>query len=139
MQEKPIIKVGVNVFVLKDGRLLLGKRIGKIGSGTWGLPGGHLEYGESLTDGAARELKEETGIVSNDLEFIHTINDPRDNCHYIHIGFIAKSWRGQPKITEPDKFAEWGWFDLKDLPQPIFVGHEKSIPAFIKKINFIDR
>ncbi len=131
-------KIGVNVFVLKDGKLLLGKRIGKTGYGTWCLPGGHFEWGESLAGAAARELEEETSIKSNDLQFLHLVNEPRLDTHYVHIDFFAKNWEGEPKVTEPEKFAEWNWFDFNNLPDPIFAGHQKLIPAFIQKITFQD-
>lgn len=131
-------KIGVNVFVFKDGKLLLGKRIGKTGYGTWCLPGGHFEWGETLVGAAARELEEETSIQSEDLQFLHLVNEPRQDTHYVHIDFLAKNWHGEPKVMEPDKFAEWNWFDLNDLPDPIFVGHQKLIPAFMQKITFQD-
>lgn len=131
-------KIGVNVFVIKDGKLLMGKRIGKTGYGTWCLPGGHFEWGESLASAAARELEEETSIKSNDLEFLHLVNEPRKDTHYVHIDFFAKNWQGEPKVTEPEKFTEWNWFDLNNLPDPIFGGHQKLISVFIQKITFQD-
>jgi 8-oxo-dGTP diphosphatase len=136
--EKSYPKIGVNVFVLKDGKILLGKRIGKTGYGTWCLPGGHFEWGESLIEAAKRELKEETGIISDSLEYLQLINDPQDSTHYVHINFLAKDYIGEPKVTEPNKFQEWNWFDLNTLPDQIFSGHQKFIPAFLKHIGFID-
>lgn len=137
-EEKPRPKIGVNVFVFKNEKLLLGKRIGKTGFGTWGLPGGHFEFGELLSEAGKRELEEETSIIAQELEYLHMINDPREDHHYIHIGFLAKKWKGKPKVTEKDKFEVWKWFSLDKLPSPIFLGHEKSIPAYINKIKFID-
>ncbi|MHB8913578.1 MAG: nucleotide triphosphate diphosphatase NUDT15 [Minisyncoccota bacterium] len=136
--ETPVVKIGVNVFVFKDGQLLLGKRIGKTGSGTWCLPGGHFEFGESLTAAAARELEEETGLKATDLEFVQIINQPLDDRHYVHINFLAQKWEGEPQVTEPDKFSEWRWFDLSSLPENIFEGHQQFIPAFLQKVHFID-
>ena len=136
METQPV-RIGANVFVFKDNKILLGKRIGKVGYGTWCLPGGHFEIGEHFSEAAARELKEETGLISKDLEFIQLLNQPRNDKHYVHINFLAKSWTGTPTITEPDKFAEWAWFDLDHLPE-IFEGHEQFIPAFKEKISFVD-
>ena len=54
--------VGVAVIVIRDGRVLLGRRKGAHGDGTWALPGGHLEYFEAIEDCARREVFEETGL-----------------------------------------------------------------------------
>jgi 8-oxo-dGTP diphosphatase len=131
-------RIGVNTFVFKDGKLLMGKRLGKVGSGTWCLPGGHFEFGEHLSEAAARELEEETSIKATELEFIQLLNQPREDVHYVHINFLVKSWTGEPKLMEPDKFSEWSWFDLDNHPEPIFEGHVQYIPAFKEKVNFID-
>lgn len=131
-------KIGVNIFLIKDGKILLGKRMKKTGYETWSLPGGHFEWGEKLEDCARRELEEETGIVCGNLEFLHLVNDPREDCHYVHINFLAKSWEGEPKLTEPENFSEWSWFDLNNLPDPVFIGHQKFLKAFKDKIFFVD-
>ena len=66
------------------------------------------------------------------------VNEPRQDTHYVHIDFLARNWEGEPKVMEPEKFAEWNWFDLNNLPEPIFVGHQKLIPAFTQKNIFQD-
>lgn len=132
------VKVGVVVFVLKDQKLLLGKRKNIVGDGAWGLPGGKLEFGERVTDAARRELEEETGLVAKELDFLELVNDPREDTHYIHVGFLARSISGEPVNKEPEKCSELDWFDLEDLPGPIFYGHEKLIRGFKQKKNFID-
>ena len=60
MPEYP--RIGVGVIVTKGDRVLLIKRKGAHGQGTWSTPGGHLEYGESPEECAARETAEETGV-----------------------------------------------------------------------------
>lgn len=139
--EKERPKIGVNVFLVKDGKVLMGKRIGKVGYGTWGLPGGHLEMGESLAFCAKRELLEETGIKAQEVEFLHLINGPRedDHSHYVHINFLAKNWEGKPEVTEPDKFEAWEWFDMNKLPDNIFVGHKDFVPMYLSQQNLKDQ
>ncbi|MEN9564072.1 MAG: Phosphatase NudJ, partial [Chloroflexota bacterium] len=69
--------IGVQCFLISNNSLLLGLRTAGFGAGTWGLPGGHLEKGETIFQTATRELFEETGIVTNEsfLEIL-TIGDP---------------------------------------------------------------
>lgn len=137
--DKSITKVAVNIFVVKDKKLLLGKRKNTSGDGFWGLPGGHLEYMEHLIGGAKRELKEETGLTA-DLEFENIVNDPvkDDGTHYIHINFLASNVIGEPELKEPNKCYEWKWFPLNGLPKNIFVGHKRVIPAFLTRTIFTD-
>lgn len=135
--------VGANVLAVSDGKLLLlGKRKSVYGDGTWGLPGGHLELGESMLAAAARELKEETGLVAKKISFISLANNPRENQgnrHYIQLGFLAEGIEGEPKNLEPDRCEEWRWFDLNKLPEPIFHGHRKLIQLYQEgKTNFSD-
>ena len=60
MKEEKRPKVGVGVFVFKDGKTLLGKRKNAHGDGTWNPPGGHLEFNESIEQCAQREVLENT-------------------------------------------------------------------------------
>jgi 8-oxo-dGTP diphosphatase len=136
--EQQIPKIGVNVFVIDGDKVLLGKRAGKRGTDSWCLPGGHLEYGESMVEAAKRELQEETGLAAESLEFVHLINDPRDDSHYVHVNFRAEKWSGTPSLTEPDKFSAWEWFPLDALPEPIFVGHRHVVPILHMKQTFFD-
>lgn len=137
MPKEKLIKIGVNTFLIKDNRILLGKRLSKAGFGTWGLPGGHPEPGEQLIEGAKRELYEETGIKAIKLEFLQLINNPEQDEHYIQINFMAKEWFGEPEVKEPDKCERWEWFDLENLPKEIFYGHKAFIPAYKQKVGFI--
>ena len=109
-------KVGIGVMILKEGRVLLGKRKGSHGSGEYSFPGGHLEYMESFEDCAKRETLEECGIAIGNIRFQFVANvtayAPK---HYVHIGLIADWIQGEPKNLEPDKCEEWQWLDLKIL------------------------
>jgi 8-oxo-dGTP diphosphatase len=129
-KEKP--KVGVGVMVFKDRKVLLGKRKNSHGTGEYAWPGGHMEYMESFEQCAKRELKEETGIEIENIKFLRLLNfkdyAPK---HYIDIGLTADWKSGEPQILEPEKCESWGWYDLNDLPNPLF----KSLPSYFEALK----
>jgi len=116
------VHVGVCVRVSDDdGRMLLMRRRGSHGAGTWACPGGHVEQPETPEETAARECREELGIEVRDLEITGWTWDRHPE------GFVgatlwleAADWSGEPKIMEPEKCDEVGFFHLDDLPEPLF-------------------
>jgi len=137
--ERATFRVAVNVFVIQDGKFLLGKRKAPYHDGEWGLPGGHLEKGEKAVNAGMRELEEETGLTAKRLEFVCCDNDIRDDGNqYVHFAFAAHEVAGTLTLREPNKCYEWGWFPLEALPSPLFIGHRKIIRAFIEKVPFIE-
>lgn len=114
-------KVGVGVYVIKEGKILLGKRKNSHGEGDWAVPGGHLEFGESIEACAARELAEETGLKATSIETGLWSNDVIDgNKHYITFFAVVKDFEGEPQLLEPDKCEGWQWFSLGALPPHLF-------------------
>ncbi|PIN73725.1 hypothetical protein COV20_05900 [Candidatus Woesearchaeota archaeon CG10_big_fil_rev_8_21_14_0_10_45_16] len=116
--ERP--KVGLGVFIIKDGKFLLLKRKGAHGEGTWGLAGGHLEFGESYEDCAKRETLEEVGITIQNIRFASVTNDIFENKHYLTIFCTAEYKEGDITNKEPDKCEGIKWFSWDALPQPLF-------------------
>ncbi len=88
----------------------------------WALPGGFVDYGESLEDAAVREAREETSLDVDLVRQFHTYSDPsRDpRGHTVSTVFIAKA-RGVP--AGADDALEAGVFRLDDLPGPIAFDH----------------
>lgn len=129
MNEEQRPKVGIGVMVLKEGKVLLGKRKGSHGEGEYSWPGGHLEYMESFEDCARREVKEEAGIEIKNVKFLRLVNlkdyAPK---HYVDIGMVAEWESGEPQVMEPDKMTDWAWYDLDSLPNPLF----KTLPTYIE-------
>jgi 8-oxo-dGTP diphosphatase len=115
-------KVGVGVFVWKNGKFLMGQRLGSHGANTWSVPGGHLEYGESWEQCAKREVLEETGMLVENGRFIAATNDlfPKDGKHYVTIWVECDWLSGEPEITEPDKWINQEWQNFLTLPSPLF-------------------
>jgi ADP-ribose pyrophosphatase YjhB (NUDIX family) len=97
-----------------------------------------LEFGESLVGAAKRELSEETSLVATNLQLIQLINQPLEKSHYVHINFFAHHWTGKPRLLEPAKFDRWSWFPLARLPDPIGIGHQTAVKAFVNGWSYID-
>lgn len=118
----PHPRVGVAVLVQRDGRVLLGRRQGAHGAGTWALPGGHLEFGESIEGCARRELLEETGLQILSCSLGPYTNDvfEAEGQHYVTLFVLATPGPGEPQVLEPHKCDGWGWFEWSQLPQPLF-------------------
>ncbi len=80
-------------MVLKDGRVLMGKRKGSHGAGEYAYPGGHLEMGESFEQCARREVNEETGLEINNIKFLRLDNVMKyPGKHYVDIALTA-DWK----------------------------------------------
>lgn len=116
-------RIGVAVLVLRDGQLLLGKRRGSHGAGTWALPGGHLEHGETIEACATRELQEETGLDAVSIQHGPYSNDifAAEGKHYVTLFVLAQVGPGRPEVLEPDKCEGWSWFTWAELPSPLFL------------------
>ncbi|MBR9680033.1 MAG: NUDIX domain-containing protein [Candidatus Altiarchaeota archaeon] len=137
------VGAGVGVILLKNHKVLLGKRHSDpekadselLGQGTWTLPGGKLDFLESLEIAACREVFEETGIKLNldKLEFTSVSNDMIETAHFITIGFLCTEFSGEPAVMEPDEITEWQWFELDKLPEPMFFPSKRILKNFMEK------
>lgn len=137
------VKVGVGVMILKKGKILLGLRHDDPkkakselhGEGTWSMPGGKIDFGESFEDVCSREVYEECGIRLNkrDIKLISVANDRETDAQYVTIGFLCQKFRGKPKIKEPDEITDWKWFDLKNLPKNIYIPSKEIALNYLTK------
>jgi mutator protein MutT len=121
--------VGVHLILAEGRKVLLLRRANTgFADGSWSVPGGCLEHGETLPAAAIREAKEEVGIVINpvDLAFAHLCHhaDP-DGLARIGVFFTASRWVGEPANAEPAKCSEIAWHELGDLPDDI-VGYVRT-------------
>lgn len=136
----PQPRIGVGVLIFRDGKILLGRRLGSHGEGDWSAPGGHLEFGETPQQCAAREVLEETGLILGATTLGPFTNDVfySEQKHYVTLFVLAHAASGTPQRCEPEKCAGWQWFDPADLPQPLFaplrslLAQEGSLTALAK-------
>ena len=116
------------MIITKDDKVLLMKRKGPHGTGTWSTPGGHLDVGETLEGCAAREAKEEVGVEVVDIRFRAVTNDifESEEKHYITI-WMEGTPTGEPRIAAEREVEEIGWFAWDALPQPLFLPLENLV------------
>ena len=100
--------VGVGGVIIENGRTLLIRRGSEPLLGEWSIPGGMLELGESLEEGVARELLEETGLVVRVIELIEvfdriylestagTQEQKRPRFHYVIVDYLCERLAGEP-------------------------------------------
>lgn len=140
MADNKKMGIGFGVMVLKDGKILLGKRNDDPekasslmhGEGTWTMPGGKLHFGESFEGACIREALEETGIniKETDLKLISLANDIVSDAHFVTVGFLCEKFEGEPKVMEPDEITDWQWFALDNLPAKVFPPSQKVLDHY---------
>jgi len=122
----PLITVDIIIETGDAGIILIKRKNAPIG---WALPGGFVDYGESLEDAATREALEETSLNIEILSQFHTYSDPsRDPRHHtITTVYIAKA-SGIPKAA--DDATETGVFCPNNLPHNIVFDHRQIIEDY---------
>jgi 8-oxo-dGTP diphosphatase len=97
----------------------------------WALPGGFVEYGESLEEAAAREAKEETGLEVEVLGQLHSYSDPRRDPrqHVITTVFVA---RGAGLLQAASDARTAAVFPPDEPPQPMAFDHGQILQDYLK-------
>ncbi|CAH0047510.1 unnamed protein product [Clonostachys rhizophaga] len=132
------VQVGTSALIFNaknPDEFLIGWRISKShGTNSWQLPGGHLDVGEKVNDCAVREANEETGLNVKALGEIIWTNDIFEDedplKHYIthHIACEMLEADAVPRVTEPDKCAEWRWETREGLENRQKNGEKLFLP-----------
>lgn len=128
-----VVRGGVAVFAVRDGKFVVGQRRGSHAAGTWSVPGGWMEYGESIEDAARRELAEEVGLGLENPRVVGVFSDfyPEAGKHCLVVWVIGNAV-GEPAELEPDKFTNLRWCDMASLPSPLMPAWERSRAAGVR-------
>ena len=126
------IRPSVSAVILRDGRVLLQQRAD---GGQWGLPGGSVEIGETVTAAVEREVREETGFEVTVDRLIGVYSDPHLQIvrypdgrvwHYVTLCFACALRGGEPR-PGPGETLALGWFAPDALPANLLLLHRPRI------------
>ncbi|MFH8803318.1 bifunctional class I SAM-dependent methyltransferase/NUDIX hydrolase [Streptomyces sp. NPDC017936] len=117
------------------GAILHGPRgllLGRHRRGTWELPGGTVEPGESLRETVVRELREETGLRArpSDVRLLGTLLDDAGGVVRVTVGAVVTDWRGEPADQPGERVGDWRWYPLDRLPPSLFVCSAQALTAW---------
>lgn len=128
------IRISIGILVLKGNSILFGRSRDSTGIIKYFLPVGHLEFLESFTDCAKREILEECGIEIKNIRFQFLSNTKHYKPkHYVHIGLIANWKSGEPQVLEKGSIEAWEWRTRNDLPESLTTGAKLTLNALDQK------
>lgn len=112
--DRPLVCVGALVSD-GDGRVLLARTTKW--RGLWGVPGGKVDWGETMLDAVAREFREETGLILRDIQYAQTqeaVLSPEFHkpSHMLLFDYFARTDRTE--ITPNEEIEEWAWVTLEE-------------------------
>jgi ADP-ribose pyrophosphatase YjhB (NUDIX family) len=114
----------VQGLLVRDGRVLIGKRKIEPRKGYWDLPGGFLEEGEEPIAGLRREFLEETGLEVEPVEWVGAFVDPYDNYFVLGLTWIV---RGEGEPVAADDVEELAWFGPGELPAEMAFANQDTV------------
>ncbi|QND32907.1 NUDIX domain-containing protein [Sinorhizobium meliloti] len=113
--------LGCGLAILRDGKILLCRRLKAPEAGHWSIVGGKVDHMELAQDAARREAEEESGLSIHSTRFLCVSEQmiEADRQHWISLIYVTENFSGEPRLTEPDKLSDIRWFDLTALPRPL--------------------
>ncbi|MDD2486813.1 MAG: NUDIX domain-containing protein [Candidatus Gracilibacteria bacterium] len=136
------LPVAVSIFLLNDKKqvLLIKRKNTSFMDGYWGLPGGRLQEGESISSACIREAKEEVGVnvLKDDLEGPLSINFSDGKKEKMYFVFLTKKWQSDPINLEEDKCEKIEWFHINGLPEKIIPHLPVALEYLLAGKNYLE-
>jgi ADP-ribose pyrophosphatase YjhB (NUDIX family) len=131
-------QIACSTVLLKDSLVLLVERAQEPGLGSWDIPGGYLDWDETLEEAAIRELKEETGLNLDlsDIEYLGNFSKPNNSVgnQVIEMYYLATKFSGHLEL-EVAEVSDAKWFDLDSLPKNVAFDHMKILQKINKNLK----
>ncbi|MDE1992828.1 MAG: NUDIX domain-containing protein [Rhizobiaceae bacterium] len=129
--------LGTGLAILRDGKLLLYKRLKAPEAGYWSIVGGKVDHMEPASAAATREAEEESGLSIGQIDYLCTteVIVEADRQHWISLIYICKDFSGDARLVEPDKLSDFGWFGRDELPEPLSAFAQAAI-AHLREDDF---
>jgi ADP-ribose pyrophosphatase YjhB (NUDIX family) len=127
-------KPTASALVVRDGRVLLGRRSIEPHKDLWDVPGGFLEPWEDPLDGVRREVLEETGYEIEPGEVLAILVDVYDDpsVYTFNVYYLARILGGEPRPA--DDVAELCWFGPDELPEVAFATGRKALRLWRQRV-----
>lgn len=134
------IGVGVGAILVDPaGRVFLSRR-GKRSKNErdlWEFPGGAVEFGEKMSDALKREMAEEYGIEIEVGALLDVVDHilPTEGQHWVSPTYICRIIKGEPRILEPEKCSEIGWFAVDNIPENLSMVTRQNLIHYRQKLG----
>lgn len=117
--------------IVKDGRLLLGRRAKAPFAGWWEVPGGFVERGEHPADAAVREVREELGIDVTLTGLVGLYLEDSASGEALQITVYEATTDATEALPDPIEVSDWAWFDPADAPAEMAGRHRLRVDDWI--------
>lgn len=124
MEKENVPRVGVGAVLLdENNRILLGLRKKSPESGCWSLPGGKVDFMETIENAVIREIREELGVDIEIERLLCVTNHiiQSEMVHYVAPTFIARIINGKVQNKEPHAIENVEWFPIDNIPENITI------------------